>query len=144
MNRALVVLCIAAFLVILVLNVVPLFWTANPSTYIQQDMVEGMAVQYRGKLFTLNFEQQTKAIDIFNRAIPVGQLQTSKDNLAVDFEEIQIYRFKQPTVVITPLAWIDQNLMFQAPLWSPNNLLEVSQDELYKLINQSYDKQPYH
>ena len=143
-NRILIVTCLSALFVILALNLIPLFWTDHLSTYIKQDHISGIAVRHANRLFTLNYEQQKKVVDILNRAIPMGRVERQKSDPALDFDQIVIYRFKEVPLILTPLAWLDDNtLYFEAPTWSKSRLKEVSRGQLYQILQDSYDRQPY-
>ncbi|MDB2613664.1 hypothetical protein N9Y92_00720 [Chlamydiales bacterium] len=142
-NRIIITICFLAFFVIIALNVIPLVWDANPPTFIRHDMIRDMAIKHNDILFTLNFDQSKRITDIFNRAITVHKVQPTTEDAPLDFEEIVIYRFNNPAIVITPIAWVDKNLVFKAPEWSDGYLMETSKDELYEILSNSYDKEPY-
>jgi hypothetical protein len=143
-NRVLIATCLVALFVIMGLNFIPLFWTQNLSTYIRQDHISGMAVRHDNRLYTLNYAQQKQAIDIFNRAIPMGKIEKKGSDPKLEFDQIVIYRFKEEPITITPLTWLDdKSLYFEAPQWSQSHLKEVSKGQLYQLLEESYDRQPY-
>ncbi len=139
LNRGLIWIAIIAILAIITLNVIPLFWGGSPETYIKQTDVRGMAIKYKDQLYTLNFDQQKRSIDIFNRALPVGDLPSKSYDPKLDFQQIIIYRFNnQPSIDITPIRWVENNLLFKAPDWSNSYLIEVSQDELHNMLQDAY------
>jgi len=139
-NRLLITLGIIALFLVMLLNIIPLFWHPNSEEYIAQDHIEGTALIVKNVPFTLNFEQQKAVIDILNRAIPVGEYHSTPEDPPVFFDSIEIYRFDQKTINIKPLAWVNENLVFYAPMWSEGNLMEVSKRELYEILNEAYDK----
>lgn len=137
--RPMIILCLIGFALLFALNLFPYIWTPNPSTFINQDAVSGMAVEHNGLLYTLNFEQQKETIAILNRSIPVGPVQATPQDAPLDIQRIVIYRYDDPEVVISPVAWINKSLVFSAPDWSKGNLMEVSRETFYNLIYDSYD-----
>ncbi len=139
-NRLLITLGIIALFLVILLNIIPLFWSPNSEEYIAQDHVEGVSLVVKNVPYTLNFDQQKATIDILNRAIPIGQYQSAQDDPPIFFDTIEIYRFDQKPVTIKPLAWVNENLVFSAPAWSEGNLMEVSKRELYEILNEAYDK----
>lgn len=142
-NRILIITCILASFVILALNIIPTITNQSVSTYINLYDISGMAVRHEGRLFTLNFDQQKNAIDILNRAIPMGKAEAQEHDPKLEINEIVIYKFQGEPIIIKPIAWVDNSLYFQAPAWSSTNLMEVSKGQLHEILNTSYDRKPY-
>lgn len=129
------VVAVMAFL--LLANVFPIFIKPIAEKYIGYNDVRGMAVEYEGKLYTLNFDQQKNAIGFFNQSIA----STSKPSQQADFSKLIIYRFNQLTdIVIKPEGYDNnQNLIFTAPEWThEGSLQDVSQGKFKALIHQIY------
>lgn len=143
LNRALIGIGVIALFLVILLNVIPFFWTPGTDTYIRQDAVRGMAIKRKDLLYTLNFDQQKRVVDILNRAIPVGDPKSVATDPPLDFQAIVIYRFDQPDITIIPLRWVEKNLLFSAIEWSESHLLEVSHDELFALIPTTFDLIPF-
>lgn|GEM_PF-1572896 len=139
-NRSLITLGIIALFLVILLNVVPLFWKPTSEEYIAQDHVEGMALVVNRLPYTLNFDQQKNVIDILNRALPVLDYRSTPQDPPLFFESIVIYRFDQKPITVKPLAWVNENLVFSVPEWSEGYLMEVSKRELYEILNNAYDK----
>jgi hypothetical protein len=111
-----------------------------PEPYLQYNNVKGMAIIHHQQPYTLNFEQQTQVINTLNRALPTMELPRGKQE-AADFEALVIYQFKEPTELrITPIAYINNDLVFTQPDWHQNGyLMEVSDGQLRSLLSETYD-----
>jgi len=88
--------------------------------------------------YTLNFEQQNTLITYLNAAEPSNiQPSTAKPT---SYSKIIIYRFNAPDTIITPLTYVDGNLLFSSPEWNEGKpLLDKSQGKLKHLLETSYD-----
>lgn len=139
-NRILIGLGITALFLVVLLNVIPLFWSADTSRFIHQDQIAGMAVIHDGLPYTFNFDEQKRTIDILNRAIPLADYAPVSDESPLEFTAFEIYRFDKDPLVIQPLGWVSQNLVFRAKEWSDSPLKEVSHGELFDIVNSAYDK----
>lgn len=108
--------------------------------YLKFNAVKGMAVEHKDVLYTLSFKQQNDVISIINGAIPVLGVKPDKREKP-EVTKIIVYQFNQePDIVITPIAYVNQNLVFSAPKWNPDGyLMEVSQGDLHKLLSLTYD-----
>ncbi|KIC72792.1 MULTISPECIES: hypothetical protein [Candidatus Protochlamydia] len=109
-------------------------------TYLKYNQVRGIAVSHNKKLYTLNFKQQNDLIEILNRAVRVVGVKPGKRQRP-NIDQIIIYQFKdQPDIVITPIAYVDNNLVFSAPSWNKDTyLMEISDGRLLQLISQTFD-----
>lgn len=147
---------LAGFGIIMLMNVITMLGIA-PAKYISPSDVRGMAVQHDKLLYTLNFEQQNALVEIFNRAFPVSKedVDARKKNApkTSNVSKIIIYRFNAPDIEIEPVAFVGKiysvdgfssqryNLVFSAPEWNPNGLLEeAAQDQMEALLAQTYDR----
>ena len=147
---------LAAFGVIMLMNMAALVGIV-PARYISPNDVRGIAVEHNGLLYTLNFEQQNKLVDIFNRAIPLSKeaADTRKvpSTKTADVQKIIVYRFNAPDIEIIPVGNVSKsqniaqnkdtdrlNMIFSAPLWNDKGFLEESVgDELHKFLATTYD-----
>jgi hypothetical protein len=109
-------------------------------TYLKYNQVRGIAVQHKELLYTLNFKQQNQVISILNQSVRVLGLKPGKRQRP-DVAKIIIYQFnEQPDLVITPLVYVDNNLVYSIPQWNPNgDLMEVSEGVLKELLPETYD-----
>jgi hypothetical protein len=109
-------------------------------TYLQYNNVRGMAVAHNQLLYTLNFKQQNQVIDILNRAVRVVGVKPGKRQKPT-IEKIVVYQFdNKPDLIINPIAYVDQNLVFSIPqLEKDNYLMELSEGDLQQLLSQTYD-----
>lgn len=108
--------------------------------YLNYNEVRGVAVQYKGKPYTLNFEQQNTFIDIVNRFIPIEKIE-SRSPQKPEFEKIIVYQFNnKPDIIFTPVAYQNENLVFSVPVLQPQGYLkDVSEGKLSKLISETFD-----
>ena len=142
-NRTLFIftgLIIAGLLVLLGFNMAPLFTKSPPSEpYLKRTHVKGMDIEHKQLLYTLNFNQQNDIVDILNRSVKVVGLKPGKRQKP-DIEKIVIYQFGGPDLVLTPIAYVDNNLVFTVPEWEKNSyLMELSDGYFNKMITQTYD-----
>ena len=143
-NRTLVyltTLVILAMAILLGVNMQSIL-TGQPEnqTYLRYNDVRGMAVNHNQLLYTLNFKQQNTVIDILNEAIRINEIKPG-NRQPPNIEQLIIYQFdNKPDIVITPIAYVDQNLVFSAPLWGEDGfLMELSEGRLKELLSQTYD-----
>jgi hypothetical protein len=110
-----------------------------PEKYLSQNNVRGIAVEHKGKLFTLNFQQQNDFITYINQAFKAGNAISPQPSTAIN--KIVIYQFEnKPDIDITVYGYIDNDLIFSTPAWFSNELLrDKSQGALKTLLSQTYD-----
>lgn len=143
-NRTLIVLTalvIVGMLLLLGLNLTNILTGHPPNqTYLQYNNVRGMAASHNQMLYTLNFQQQNKIIDILNSAVPIVDIEPG-DRQPPNIEKLIVYQFEgKPDIILKPIAYIDQDLIFSAPEWNPNGyMMELSEGDLHKLLSQTYD-----
>ncbi|CUI17119.1 conserved putative membrane protein [Candidatus Protochlamydia naegleriophila] len=109
-------------------------------TYLKYNHVRGMAISHNQMLYTLNFKQQNDVIEILNRTVRVVGVKPGKRQRP-NVDKIIVYQFNdQPDLVITPVAYVDNNLVFSAPAWNQDGfLMEISNGRLHQLLSQTYD-----
>jgi hypothetical protein len=109
-------------------------------TYLRYNDVRGMAIAHNQLLYTLNFKQQNTVIDILNKAIHIIDIRPGQRQ-PPNIEKIVIYRFNnQPDLVINPIAYVNQNLVFSIPEWEQEGyFMELSNGALKQLLSQTYD-----
>ncbi|MDP1881055.1 MAG: hypothetical protein Q8K60_08980 [Parachlamydiaceae bacterium] len=126
---------------LLALNLASIIKGRPPAqTYLKYNDVKGMAVGYHDLLYTLNFNQQNEVIDILNRSVRIVGLKPGKHQKPT-IDKIVIYLFEHESpITVTPIAYIDQNLVYSVPEWNQDGyLMELSDGILHKLISQTYD-----
>jgi hypothetical protein len=130
---------VACVLLLLLLNTIPMILSPKVEKYLKYNFVRGMAVEHKNKLYTLGFNQQNEMIGFFNRSVPVdaaGEDQKQK----LDISKIVVYRFNAPDLIIIPIAYEDDNLIFSSPEWNSKGVMkDVSQGALKNLLLQTYD-----
>jgi hypothetical protein len=143
-NRTLVVLTVLVILGMLVLfglNVSDILTGQPPNQkYLKYNNVQGMAIGHNRVLYTLNFQQQNQVIEILNSAVPVDEIKAGK-RTPPNIDKLVIYPFPgKPEIVLTPVAYVDDALIFAAPDWVPNGyLMELSDGTLKELLSKTYD-----
>lgn len=142
-NRSLIymtIIVVIGILILLFINLSDVF-RGKPSeeTYIKYNSVRGSAIEYKGKLYTLNFDQQNNLIQAINRSVRIVELPNG-ELVKPEFSKIIFYHFNAPDLTITPIAYTNENLIFAAPqLVKSDYLMELSRGELQKLLSQTYD-----
>jgi len=108
--------------------------------YLKYNHVRGMAVEYNNLLYTLNFNQQNDIVEMLNHSVRVVGVKPDKRKKP-EISKIIIYQFEdKPDIIITPIAYINENLVYSAPDWNEDNyLMEINQGRLQKLLAQTYD-----
>ena len=145
MNNRMLIFMVSMVLVaiglMLGLNILTIFQEAAPSKYLSPNEVRGMATEHNKLLYTLNFEQQNRAVILLNRAIRVGyQAYTEHDGVTFDFDKLVVYRFNEPEITIIPISVIKGQMVFSCPEWNPDGLLrETGPGELKDHLDQTYD-----
>jgi hypothetical protein len=134
----LTLLVLVAMGFLLLFNLTSIFNEHPYEKYLAYNDVRGSAAQHEGKLYTLNFDQQNLLVESINRSIPILREIPAGQNLPID--KIVIYRFQKPDLVITPVAYYNDNLVFSVPeLFPKGNLQDISIGDLRTLLSQTYD-----
>jgi hypothetical protein len=134
-------LVIISMLVLFGLNMNSILTGQPPNqTYLKFNDVRGMAIEQHQMLYTLNFDEQNKIIDILNSAVPITEIKSDKRQ-PPRIEKIVIYQFEnKPDIVLHPIAYVDDNLILSAPNWVPNGyLMELSEGTLKELLSKTFD-----
>lgn len=142
-NRSLITMTmvvIAGIAILLGINLFYTFRNAYPQeAYLKYNSIRGSAIEYQGKLYTLNFDQQKALIEAINHSIRTAEPPAGGNK--PNFTKIIIYRFNAPDVVITPIAFVEGNLVYSAPqlIAAPDSLKEQTGGQLEKILSQTYD-----
>ncbi len=135
----LIVLVLAGMATILFINVNSLFSAAHQERYVAYNDVKGMDIQRGQLLYTLNFDQQNQIITEINRSIPVGA-PGAKPDQALNFSKLIIYRFKGSNLVLIPIRYENDELIYRIPqLKAEGFFKDISQGGLKRLIAETYD-----
>lgn len=134
-------LVLLGMIILLSLNLAS-FFSLDPmeAAFIPQNQVRGVAIEQHNLLYTLNFEQQNQLISALNRSVRVWGVKPDK-RVPAEIKKIIIYRFGgQPDLQLTPVAYIDYNLVFSSPEWVQKGyLMELSNGALQQMLSQAYD-----
>jgi len=136
----LTILVVVAMAALFALNIAGRLSFSPPETYIRMGEVRGSAIVHKNEPYTLNLEQQALLLEALNSAVPARSLPAGSREQPNGFREIILYRFgNSPDVRIKPIAWVGGRLLFSAPAWSQEHLIEQSDGALKKLIPTTYD-----
>jgi|GEM_PF-6235820 len=106
--------------------------------WIALNQVERSAIQMQGQLYTLNYSQNRILLDALNTAERVKARDYT--SATFPFSTVVIYRLDGSTIVLTPTAVRERNLVFQTPAWNEgHDLLELSGGILYETLLQAFD-----
>lgn len=142
-NRTLVFLTtivIVGMVVLFALNMTSLLTGQPPNqNYLKFNDVRGIAISNNQMLYTLNFQQQNQVIEILNAAVAINTIEGKRNPPNID--KLVIYQFEgQPDIILTPIGYVEKNMIFGAPQWVPNGYLkEISEGALQQLLSQTYD-----
>jgi hypothetical protein len=143
MNRLLLasLVLLACLSLLLALNLLPFLRSSTPEKYLQYNAVSGIAVEHRGLLYTLNFEQQNGFIDLINRALPITKEGIEHPSFEpVNFTKIVVTPFEGAPIVFTPVENTAEGLTTYCAELNPDGYLkEPSQGKLVELLTQTYD-----
>lgn len=137
----LTLLVLAGMAVLLGLNLSSIFKGKPESQpYLQYNGVRGMAIEHKGLLYTLSFQQQNQVIELLNQVDSVQNVGKGSQQKP-DFTKLIVYLFDdKEDIVITPIAYVNQDLVFSAPQWSLNHyFMDVSEGQLQTLLSKTYD-----
>lgn len=143
-NRTFLLLTLAVLAgvaILVVLNVSYILTGEPPNeVYLKYNNVRGMAVARNQLLYTLNFEQQNSVIEMLNRSVPIVELKAGQRQKP-DIEKLIVYQFEnQPDITLTPITYVNGNLVFSVPQWVQGGyLMDLSDGDLQKLLAQTYD-----
>ncbi len=114
--------------------------TDTSEKYLKPNHVKGMAVEYNNLLYTLDFKQQNDLVELLNHSVRVVGVKPNKRKKP-KISKIIIYQFEdKPDIIITPVAYINKNLVYSAPDWNQDNyLMEINDGRVKKLLAQTYD-----
>jgi hypothetical protein len=117
------------------LSFVPKLLHTPYQPFLDFNQINGMAVSHHGTLFTLNFEQQNAVIESINTSIPHPDVQSS-----LPYQAIMVYTFAKSDITITPLGYVNDNLVFVVPSWNQGKpLAEQTKGKLKKILEQTFD-----
>lgn len=103
---------------------------------LDKENVINIEVLHSGKPFLLDFPQQTRFIQLINKAIPSIPV---KEKQSFTFEKITVFLFGGKSYEITPLGVFSNDLIFLSPgLNNGKPLRDTSNGELLKLIESAY------
>jgi len=140
---AMTILLLAGIALLFVMNMTSVFDSFTfEKNRLELNDVQGISIEKDGKTHVLNLQQQVQLVKYLNLAVTVEKKTYGNENDQVDFERIVISRLKnQPELIITPVAYISDNLLFSAPSWNPNGYFrDTSEGKLKQIITQATQK----
>ncbi len=143
MNTRFAIYATAIIVVMVGLLLLRAFVTVAPqqidSGYLDPYKIRGTELVFKGKPYTLNFEQQQEAVELINRCIPIGKLRGSPIP-PPGMDKIVVYLFDKKPVELTPINVSQDEFTFKAPaLNSEGYLLDVSAGRLWRLLETAHD-----
>jgi hypothetical protein len=138
----LITLVIAAMAILVILNFIPFLFEPAQEKFISLNNIRGMAVEYQGEQYTLNFEQQKRVAVILNRSTKIGlEGYLTGEEVSFDYSLLTIFPFQGKVIRITPVGFANQQLIFQSKELNPEGLLrETGPGEMHPLLSETYDK----
>lgn len=134
------VIVIACIFILLAVNYLPFISTAVEDQFLTNDGVKGVELYHNNTPFTLNFDQQNFLIGSLNKGEKIGKELIKRNSSLFPYSKIVVYQFGKPTITLTPISIIDQNIIFEAPEWNPNGYIqESSGGELLELLSKTFD-----
>lgn len=140
---AMTIALLAGIGLLFVMNMTPVLDSLNfEKNRLELNDVQAISIEKDGKQHVLNLQQQVELVKYLNLAVPVEKKTYENQTDQIDFERIVISRLKnQPEVVITPVGYIRNNLLFSAPSWNPKGYMrDLSDGGLKKIITQATQK----
>lgn len=137
----LLVLSIALMGVLFIFNLSVGSGAKSPDKYLSLNGVEGIVIEHNGKEYTLNFRQQNALITYINRAVSISKAEEgSIRKVNFPYGVVTVFRFGKPAVKITPVGFINQQIILDAPEFNPNGLIrETGPGEIHPLLLGTYD-----
>lgn len=141
-RRQLIYLVVTTLVILSVLLLITAFFnlrTPPSQKLLSYNDVNGIAVERNGIFYTLNFQQQNELIGFFNHAIaldpPLLSLSQNEHLTQPSYTKITVYPFDRPDIEITPVAYIDDQLLFASKTWNEGKqLLDTSKGALKQIL----------
>lgn len=134
------VLVLLGMAILMFFNLGEVLQPVSKGRYLSHNDIRSIAIVHKGKQYILNFDQQNIFIEYFNNAEPIAHQTFPQVTEPFNFESIIISPFKAPSIEISPIAMVGNDIIFSAPNWVPNGFLrDESQGGLKKLIPQTFD-----
>lgn len=130
---------VLGIVVLLFINTIPMIWAPSSETYLKYNDIKGIAVEHKEKLYTLNFEQQNELIGYLNRSLPITDAKVPNKKNKLDISKIVIYQFKGPDLILTPIEYKNNSLIFSAPGWNTDLMKDTSGGSMQQLLSTTFD-----
>lgn len=146
MDNRLITFMIVAVAVCVGLLLANNFFTVfrNPvATTINTEDITKIGITHDKKEYFYTSQQQTFLMTLFKQAKAVDPATVAKEQgTPPDFEKVTIYRENGPNVEITPKMYIGNDLLFSAPAWNPDGLLQdTSHGVLKAFLSQPFKQE---
>lgn len=108
------------------------------SLSLSKNDIGGVAVEHKGQLYVLNYDQQNQLIDWLNQSVAADEQKTSQREPTLNVDKIIVYPLDGKTdIEISPLKYDAQgNLIF---VYGERVRRDTTGGELKKLLSQTYD-----
>jgi hypothetical protein len=120
-------------------HLIPIASSGRSEDQLSPNDVRGMAVVYKGKPYTLNFEQQLEMVEYINRLIPIGKLRDTPTTYP-GLDKVMVYLFNRTPLEFIPLDFDNTSFVFRAPALRPQGyLMDITNGQLLHLIESAHD-----
>lgn len=139
-TKIFLILALAAMGAAFLLHLLNFYSPLESEPFFVRAQISGVAIEYKGQLYTLNFEQQNQFLSAINRSLPTTREFLTHSTQKPIFSKLVIYRFQGVPVEILPVAFFEENLVFSIPALKPQDLrVETSEGELHKMLLKTFD-----
>lgn len=99
--------------------------TFEKKEYVAPNTVVGVTlIGFDLKEQKLNLIQTKELVDYINKATPIDKQIVLEKGAKTEVDKIRILRKSEPTIEITAVAYVDNELVFYEANWNPNGLLQ--------------------
>lgn len=137
----LLVLSISLMGVLFLLNLSNGFGAPHSEKFFSLNGVQGVSIDHKGKEYTFNFQQQNTLLRLLNQSVSIPKEEAQTVNkVSLPYGSLTIFRFGKPPIKITPVGFINQQMILDAPELNPSGWIrEIGPGDLDPLMRQTYD-----
>ncbi len=133
--RILTIVVIVAMSFLLLFNLKKWLPGGTSEPYLQSKTVTSITIVEEGKEYPVATGALPNFIGYINHSVPVEGIRKEGKKEKPRFEKIVIVRKEDVDAIITPILYVDDNLIFSAPQWNPHGyMLDLSDGYLQELI----------
>lgn len=133
---------IAAMGILLVLNIKSLLPGGDYGTYLKSGDVVNITIVTETNQFVLDEEESALFIKYINRAVPVERIREIGKKEYPAAQKIIILMKDGEKETLTPIVYVDKDLIFSAPQWNPKGyMMDLSDGEIKGVIQTTVHEQ---